>query len=80
MGGGWGAGDFEVFIQIGSDESHLNVFINREEQSVTRRCPQTATFEGKGVPTRGIEPTSLSSYNALPLGQTGSQSAGESVI
>ena len=69
----------DSFIEIGSDESHLNVFINREEQSVTRRCPQATTFEEKGEPTRGIELTSLSSYNALPLGQTGSQFAGESV-
>ena len=70
----------DSFIQIGSDESHFNVFIKREEQRVTRRCPQTTIFEEKGEPMRGIELTSLSSYNALPLGQTGSQFAGESAI
>ena len=43
----------DSFIQMGSDESHLNVFINREEQSVTKRCPQATTFEEKGETTRG---------------------------
>ena len=46
----------DFFIEIGSDESHLNVFMNLKEQSVTRRCPQTTTFEEKGEPTRGIDP------------------------
>ena len=50
------------------------VFITYEGQSHIKHCQQTTTFEKKGEPVQGIEPTS-SAYqppNALPLGQTGS--------
>ena len=42
----------DTCIQMGSDESHLNVsFIARDQ--VTRQCPQTTTFEEKGEPKLG---------------------------
>ena len=52
-------------IKMGSDESHFNVsLIVRDE--VTRQCPQTTTFEGKGEPKRIRTefplPTSLTPY------------------
>ena len=36
-------------IKMGSDESPLNVSLIVRDK-VTRRCPQTATFEEKGEP------------------------------
>ena len=36
-------------IKMGSDESHLNVSLIVKDK-VTRRCPQTATFEENGEP------------------------------
>ena len=60
-------------IKVGSDESHFNVSLIVRDK-VTRRCPQTTTFEEKEEPkrirTEVLLVTSLS--NALPLGQTGS--------
>ena len=43
---------------------------------VTRQCPQTTTFQEKGEPKRIRTEVPLLQYqpNALPLGQTGSQS------
>ena len=56
-------------IEIGSsNESHFRVsFVVRVK--VTRRCPQTTTFEGKGESKRGIKPTTAAYQpNAVPLG------------
>ena len=36
---------------MGSDESHFNVSLIARDK-VTRRCPQTTTFEEKGEPKR----------------------------
>ena len=38
-------------IKMGSDESHFNVSLIVRDK-VTRRCPQTTTFEEKGEPKR----------------------------
>ena len=37
-------------IEMGSDESHFNVSLIVRDK-VTRRCPQSTTFEEKGQPT-----------------------------
>ena len=37
--------------KMGSDESHFNVSLIVRGK-VTRQCPQTTTFEGKGEPKR----------------------------
>ena len=59
MGGGGGEGDYipilhchhqnDSCIKMGSDESHFNVS-KIVGDKVTRQCPQTTTFEGKGEP------------------------------
>ena len=36
-------------IKVGSDESYFNVLLIARDK-VTRRCPQTTTFEEKGEP------------------------------
>ena len=58
-------------IKMGSDEGHFNVSLTARDE-ITRRCPQTTTFEEKGEPkrirTQILPLTSLT--NALPLGQT----------
>ena len=57
-GGGGGEGDYiylslhchhqnDFCIKVGSDESHFNVSLIARDK-VTRRCPQTTTFEEKG--------------------------------
>ena len=38
-------------IKMGRDESHFNVSIIVRDK-VTRQCPQTTAFEGKGEPKR----------------------------
>ena len=38
-------------IKMGSDESHFNVSLIVRDK-VTRQCPQTTTFEGKGESKR----------------------------
>ena len=38
-------------IKMGSNESHLNVSLIVRDK-VTRRCPQTTTFEEEGEPKR----------------------------
>ena len=38
-----------TYIKMGSDESHFNVSLIVRDK-VTRRCPQTTTFEQKGEP------------------------------
>ena len=38
-------------IKIGSNDSHFNVSLIVRDK-VTRRCPQTTTFEKKGEPKR----------------------------
>ena len=38
-------------VNMGSDESHFNVSLIVRDK-VTRQCPQTTTFEGKGGPKR----------------------------
>ena len=38
-------------IKMGSDQSHFNVSLIVRDK-VTRRCPQTTTFEEKGEPKR----------------------------
>ena len=46
-------------IKVGSDESHFTVSLIVRDK-VTRRCPQTTTFEEKGEPkSSGFEPRSL---------------------
>ena len=58
---------------MGSNESHFNVSLIVREK-VTKQYPQTTTFEEKGEPKQiRTEP------NALPLGQTGSQTCCASV-
>ena len=58
-------------IKVGSDERHFNVSLIVRDK-VTRKCPQTTTFEEKGelkryrtevLPLTNLPPT------ALPLGQ-----------
>ena len=41
-------------IKTGSDERQFGVPLTVRGK-VTRQCPQTTTFEDKGVPKRGIE-------------------------
>ena len=52
-------------IKMGSDESHFNVSLIVRDK-VTRRCPQTTTFEEKGEPkgyrTEVLPLTSLPPY------------------
>ena len=52
-------------IKVGSDESHFNVSLTVWDK-VTRRCPQTTTFEEKGEPkqirTEVLLLTSLTPY------------------
>ena len=52
-------------IKVGSDENHFNVSSYMMDK-VTRQCPQTTTFEEKGVPkwyqTEVIPLTSLTPY------------------
>ena len=64
----------ELFIKMGSDESHSNVlFIVRGKD--TRWCWKITTFEEKGEPKQGIKHTSSTSQpNAALLDQTGSHS------
>ena len=50
--------------KIGSDESHFNVSLIVRDK-VTRRCPQTTTFEEKREPKR--------IRTEVPLGLTGSR-------
>ena len=38
-------------VKVGSDESHFNVSLIVRDK-ITRQCPQTTTFEGKGEPKR----------------------------
>ena len=61
-------------IRMGSDESYFNVSLIVRDK-VTRRCPQTATFEEKGGPKPYRTEVLPLNYqpNALPLGQTGSR-------
>ena len=59
-------------IKMGSDESHFNVSLIVRDK-VTRKCPQTATFEENGEPKR-IRTEVSYQPNASPLGQTGSHS------
>ena len=55
----------DLCIQMGSDESHFNVSLIVRDK-VTRRCPQTTTFEEKGEPkqirTEVLLVTSLTPY------------------
>ena len=41
----------DSYIKMGSGESHFNVSLIVRDK-VTRRCPQTTTFEEKGQPKR----------------------------
>ena len=61
-------------IKMGRDESHFNVSLTARDK-VTRQCPQTTTFE-ENRRAEADSNRSPSAYqpNALPLGQTGSQS------
>ena len=45
----------DSFIKMGSDENHFNVSLIVRDK-VTRQCPQTTTFEGKGEPKQSVEP------------------------
>jgi len=46
-------------IKVGSDEIHFTVSLIVRDK-VTKRCPQTTTFEEKGEPkSSGFEPRSL---------------------
>ena len=58
----------DFYIKMGSNVSHFNISLIVRDK-VTRRCPQTTTFEEKGEPNRG---PSAYQPNALPLGQAGS--------
>ena len=63
-------------IVVGNDESHFNVLLTVSEK-VTGKCLQITTFEEKGEPKQGIEPTSSASQSnasASPLGQSSSHS------
>ena len=85
MYGSWGRGRLYTYrytvspqndfcIKMGSDESRFIVSLIVSDK-VTRQCPQTTTFEGKGEPKRirTEVPLLTSLSNALPLSQTGSQ-------
>ena len=65
--------EFTFAFKIGSDESHSNASLIVRDK-VTRRCPQTTTFEEKGEPKqiRTEVPSAAYQPNALPLDQTGS--------
>ena len=71
-GGEWGVGVGELFLSLhchhhtdaalkwesmGTTDLNLWGDSDREGQ-ITRQCPQTTTFEQKGDPGQGIEPTS----------------------
>ena len=63
-------------IKMGSDESHFNVSLTVKD-NVTRQCPQTTICEEKGEPKRiRTEVPPAYQPNALPLGPTGSLTAG----
>ena len=64
----------EFCIKMGNDGSHFNVSFGVRGKG-TGQCPQTTCEEKGGLPPeRGIEPTpSAYQPNAVPLGQTGSQ-------
>ena len=64
-------------IKMGGARSHFNVPLILRDKS-TRQCPQTTTFEEKGEPKRirTEVPLPTMQHNALPLGQTGSQTPG----
>ena len=62
VGGGEGGGEITYLsvhchhqndsgIKMGSDESHFSVSLIVRDK-VTRRCPQTTTFEARGKPKR----------------------------
>ena len=59
-------------IKMGSKGSHFNALLIVRDK-VTRRCPQTTTFEEKRAETDSNRGPSAYQPNALPLGQTGSQ-------
>ena len=52
-------------IKTGSDESHFNVLLLVRDK-VTRRCPQTTTFEEKGEPKRNRTEALLLTYSLTP--------------
>ena len=52
-------------INMGSDESHFNVSLIVRDK-VTRRCPQTTTFEEKGEPKRNRTEALLLTYSLTP--------------
>jgi len=56
---------------MGSDVNHLNLSLIVMDK-VTRQCPQTTTFEEKGVEADSKRGPSAYQPNALPLCQTGS--------
>ena len=59
---------------MGSDESHFNISLIVRDK-VTRQCPQTTSFQEKVEPKQIQTDVPLLTRltNALPLGQTGSQ-------
>ena len=63
-------------IKMGSDENHFNVSVGSDGQSHKIVSTNHNLFEEKGEPKR-VSNRGPSAYqpNALPLGQTGSQSA-----
>ena len=70
----------DICIKIGSrwEPFQINVSVGSDGQlKVTRQCPQTTTFLKRKECRTVVSNRSPSAYqpNALPLGQTGSQSA-----
>ena len=58
---------------MGSDKSNFNAESLIVWGEVTRKCPLTTTFEEKGEPKLGFEPTpSAYQPNISALGHTGS--------
>ena len=77
--GVWRWGEREI-IYLSLHCHHQNDFCIKSafcfiivRDKITRQCPQTTTFEGKGEPKQfKIQGPSAYQPNALPLGQTGS--------
>ena len=58
---------------MGSDENHFNVSLIVRDK-VTRQCPQTTTFEGKGEPKQSVErqlPVMLARFSTGQCGVVG---------
>ena len=67
---GEGGRRYDSYIKTGSDESHFSVPLIVKDK-VSRRCPQTTTFEEKGEPKRGNGPSAFLPPSQLTYSLTG---------